>query len=266
MTSRQAEEAVDRITKVRRDQPPDAAAVLAALEGPATSRPDGSKHVRYGPYTMKLAVRDRTADGVAGKVLEVKDLRTDLKEDTELFETIARLKEMAASNGCAALELADWRNIHEARVFRASNDYREVVRPRVAGQGRAFDEPTFIATLGGSGAAFDLADLGRYLGSNASRGLVRIGNFQVSFRKESAFRIGSENTLTLTLVDADEPGSGRYGPLLAAIQAEAKKHGFDAFQIEGVDDPRHFRFYEERMKYQRVPKTDDRHRSYFVRL
>lgn len=258
-----AKRAANEIRKVRRSQTYDDSAVRAVIAGPAAD----PVLVKYASYGFKLAIRNATADGVPVKTMEVSDFRSHLKEDQEAFEVLRCLEKIAVDAGLGAFQLADWRNIHEARVFRAQGDLREVSRPKVRGQGRAFEEPTFIKSLQPAvEQALDTTDLSKFLRSDSTRGVIRIENFQISFRRPVVAPIQAQRCLTLTLVDADRPGSGKYAQVLRAIEAEARRQGFDAFVIEGVDHPGQQRFYEEKMSYQVVPSRVSGYRSYFTKL
>ena len=77
---------------------------------------------------------------------------------------------------------------------------------------------------------------------------------------------GKGKTLTLSNVDSDKMGSGNYQIALTTIEARARKEGFEVFVIEGVDDPRHWKFYEEKMGYKQTVKSHPPQRTYYKLL
>jgi GNAT superfamily N-acetyltransferase len=256
LSSEQAQQAYDEVIRVRRREVPDPSQVLAVMR----SDPGEPKRVYLGPYHMKLAVR-------APGVLEIRNLETDLKEDWgENFETLRHLAELARREGFASLELADWRNIHEGRVFERSGEYITVMKPVPAGN-RSIDTPTYIQDLTRPKLpeGWDLSMLARYLDENVSRAVFRVGPFEISMRKQELFTAGNKRAVTITNIDADHPGTGQYPLLLQTLAYEAKRRGYQALMVEGTDDPRHHRFYE-RMGFERVPRTDEHHRSYYTDL
>ena len=98
-------------------------AVVAVIRGEVNRETRAS----IGPYRAILVRRDSTAQGVAGRTLELRELRTDLSDDSEWYEILRAVETCARAEGCDAFQLADWSNIHQARIFRAEGGYSEVI-------------------------------------------------------------------------------------------------------------------------------------------
>lgn len=111
----------------------------------------------------------------------------------------------------------------------------------------------------------DSSELTRYLESNASRGSAQIGPITITFRKMdfSTAIATTGKILTVTLVDSKNPGSGQYPDVLRTVESVAKEKGYHYLMIEGVDVPRQWEFYENKMKYQLAPKSHPTNRTYY---
>ncbi len=259
LSPRDAEAAWERIVAARRAGPMDTSAASAVL----ARAPSEPTRLRLGTYRMDVVLRPQAADGEPGKVLEVVErLESTLHDDSEAFETLRRLEALAMRAGYTALQLAGWRNIHEARALRKTGAWRETTQPWMNKNRALRQDPTFIKPLG---ARLDTAELERFLASPAARGHVRLGNFAMDFRKPFAASLGNAKTLTLSNVDADEPGSGLYPRALAALGVAARRAGFDHVLVADVAEPRHWAFYE-RLGFARVPGSHDACRAYYVKL
>lgn len=242
---------VARIRAFRRSDVPSDASVREAMKHRDPTA------ATLGPYQMRLCVRDSSADGVPGKTLEVRDLRSKISSDNASLTTLAHLERIARSEGFTAIQLADWSNIHEGRVFEADPAFSTTMRPVPIGQGgRVVEEPTYVKSLG-----LDTAELTRFLDHETERALVKLGPFTMAFRKGMSIAASSSKAVTLTSVDANEPGTGRYGEALETLANAARERGFEHLVIEGVDAPRHWAFYEK-MGFERAPRDDALHRTY----
>jgi hypothetical protein len=159
LDTREASKIYEQVLQVRRNEHPDATQLLQALQRSGSE----SQIISYGPYSVQLTVRTVTARGTPGKVLELCELDTTLPYDTEFYETLRRLETIASQHGFTAIQLSDWRNIHQSQAFRDAGEYEEIPPQKPIGQSSSINyTPTFVKALHPQSKAAPLQERGTF--------------------------------------------------------------------------------------------------------
>lgn len=231
---------------------------------------EGKQSAKIGAFNIQYEV---IKNGLETTVA-VDRLSTSIDEDSQYYFVHDQIEEAAKNSGATRFQMRELSNIHVGRVLEGNLGYTK--------QGptdrRDRTPPTYTKDFGPRKAPpvkraapatstnlerdkFKFL-LDRRLGS---RGSAKVGNFDFSFRTSdfsTDIGVSQKKIFVMTLVDADNPGSGQYPDFLKNVEADIKEKGFDTFLVEGVTDLRQQQFYL-RQGFQRAEKSSSQNPSFY---
>ena len=245
--------AMNQIKKIRLEEVPDLTNLEIFLKGDqATAK------IRVGMFNAEFEKVPGVTSGKSG--IRVKNVRATQKYDAfggrdEFWELEELLSKKLSDAGFQTLEFHNLSHLHLGREFDRRTQYRLV---RYEAPKSHTDQQNYIKKLEAL-TSDPFHEVDAFLNMDAQSGGVHVKQYTAGLKKSG---FGDSKKLSVRSISAKPPGQGGYQDFLSELEKRARQSGYSQIGVEGVDNPRQFSFYEDKMGYSQTYNSDPKVRDY----